>query len=61
MNNRRDFLADVGRGMLVASVGPAVAADLGLSRAFAEEGTDKLNLGKFECSPLSCKTRQPPS
>ncbi len=48
MNNRREFLADVGRGMLVASVGPAVAADLGLSRAFAEEGSDKLNLGKFE-------------
>jgi hypothetical protein len=48
MNNRREFLADVGRGMLVASLGPAVAMDLGLSSAFAEQGSDTLNLGKFE-------------
>ena len=27
---RREFLADVGRGMLVASVGTAIAADLEL-------------------------------
>ncbi len=26
--NRREFLADVGRGMLVASVGSALAADM---------------------------------
>ena len=32
-NTRREFLADVGRGMLVASVGYSVATDLGLSRA----------------------------
>lgn len=48
MNDRREFLADVGRGMLIASVGPAIAYDLGLSTAFAEEGSDKLSLGKFE-------------
>jgi len=36
MATRREFLADVGRGMLVASVGPAVATDLGLSPAFAD-------------------------
>ena len=29
--SRREFLADVGRGMLLASVGPALAADLGLA------------------------------
>ncbi len=28
---RRDFLADVGRGMLVASVGSTLAQDLGLA------------------------------
>src|SRR5712691_10654150 len=32
---RRDFLADVGRGMLLASVGPAVAIDVGLASAGA--------------------------
>src|SRR6266853_1041822 len=35
--NRRQFLADVGKGMLLASVGPALAAELGVSRAFAGE------------------------
>src|SRR5438094_748720 len=35
--DRREFLADVGRGMLIASVGPSLAADLGLAIAHAEE------------------------
>ena len=36
--SRRAFLADVGRGMLVASVGAAIAADLGLvPAAFADD------------------------
>src|SRR5262245_35075838 len=48
MNSRREFLADVGRGMLVASIGPALAVDLGLSTAHADEGTDSLNFGKLE-------------
>ena len=30
---RREFLADVGRGMLIAAVGSSTAADLGLARA----------------------------
>jgi hypothetical protein len=48
MSNRREFLADVGRGMLIASVGPVVAADLGLAPAFAEDGADTLSFGKLE-------------
>lgn len=48
MNSRREFLADVGRGMLVASIGPALAVDLGLSTAHADEGKDSLNFGKLE-------------
>ncbi len=36
-HDRREFLADVGRGMLVASVGPALAADLGLAPPPAAE------------------------
>ena len=46
MNSRREFLADVGRGMLVASVGPAVALDLGLTPAAAKDGPDRLDFGK---------------
>ncbi len=47
-NNRRQFLANVGRGMLVASVGPALAVDMGLSPALAEEGKDALTFGALE-------------
>src|ERR1700694_1709417 len=36
---RREFFADVGKGMLVASVGSALAADLGVGYSFAEEKT----------------------
>jgi hypothetical protein len=49
---RRAFLADVGRGMLIASVGPALAADLGLSRAWAADGQEALTFGPLE--PLVC-------
>ena len=45
---RRDFLADVGRGMLIASLGPVVSSDLGLSTAWAAEGTDALTFGALE-------------
>jgi hypothetical protein len=45
---RRDFLADVGRGMLVAGVGPALAADLGLATAFAGEAPGTLSFGTME-------------
>ena len=47
-NTRREFLADVGRGMLVASLGSAVAADLGLATASAAEGAGTLDFGKLE-------------
>ena len=33
-HTRREFLADVGRGMLVASVGYGLASELGLAPAF---------------------------
>jgi hypothetical protein len=46
--NRREFLADVGRSMLLASVGPALATDLGLAPAFAAEEADRLSFGKME-------------
>ena len=47
-HNRREFLADVGKGMLVASVGPALAAELGLSTVQAADGPDRLTFGDRE-------------
>ena len=47
-STRREFLADVGRGMLVATVGFGVAQELGLSTALAEETTNELAFGPLE-------------
>ncbi len=47
--SRRQFLSQVGKGMVVASVGLAAAQDMGLaSKALALEGDEKLNYGKDE-------------
>src|SRR5947207_2286886 len=46
--SRREFLAGVGRGALVASVGTAVAADLGLADARAADRDKELTFGKLE-------------
>jgi len=46
--SRREFLANVGRGMLVASVGPAVALDMGFTPILADDGKDVLNFGDLE-------------
>src|SRR5262245_11796452 len=45
---RRDFLKDVGTGVVVASIGSTMAADLGFSATFAEQGTDRLTFGDLE-------------
>src|SRR5262245_29302905 len=45
---RRDFLADVGRGMLVAGVGSALAAELRLAPAFAGDVPERLTFGDLE-------------
>ncbi len=47
-HNRREFLADIGRGMLIGSVGATVAADLGLATAFAAEDEGSLSFGTLE-------------
>lgn len=51
-SNRRAFLSDVGRGMLAAGLGASLAADLGFSTAFAEQGNDAIPLGPSR--RLSC-------
>ena len=45
---RREFLADVGRGMLIATVGCGVAHDLSLAPAFAADAPDVLDFGPLE-------------
>ena len=47
-HNRREFLADVGRGVVASSIGAALASDLGFSTAFADEGAERLNFGSLE-------------
>ena len=47
-STRRSFLADVGRGMLVAGVGPALVADLGLGSVRADDAPETLTFGKLE-------------
>ncbi len=46
--HRREFLADVGRGMIVAGVGLGTALDLGLASARAGDGPDRLSFGELE-------------
>ena len=48
LNSRRDFLADVGRGMLISSVGSTLAFDIGLAPVFAGEDAGRLTFGKLE-------------
>jgi hypothetical protein len=57
-STRREFLADVGRGMLVASVGLEMAGDLGLASAHAEDAPDVLNFGPLES--LVCLMQETP-
>jgi hypothetical protein len=58
-HNRREFLADVGRGMLIGSVGAALASDMGLARAAAAEQAASLSFGELE--PLVVLMQQTPA
>jgi hypothetical protein len=46
--SRRDFLRDVGAGVVVASIGSGLATDLGFSSAFAQQGAERLTFGNLE-------------
>jgi hypothetical protein len=45
---RREFLADVGQGMLLAALGSAASLAMGLSRAEADDGPQRLTFGELE-------------
>jgi len=57
--SRRRFLVDVGRGTLLATLGPAMVADLGLApKAFADELDSTLQFGDLE--RLVCELQETP-
>ncbi|HWX22168.1 MAG TPA: hypothetical protein VN578_19885 [Candidatus Binatia bacterium] len=56
---RREFLTEVGRGMVVAAVGYEVATDLGLASALGEETAESLSFGPLE--PLVCLMQETPA
>ncbi len=47
-NDRRQFLAKVGSGMLVGGLGVSLSSDLGISVAQAGENDDRLTFGEME-------------
>ncbi|OJW26338.1 MAG: hypothetical protein BGO49_27370 [Planctomycetales bacterium 71-10] len=55
---RRGFLGDVGRGMLVASVGFGTASDMGLAPAWADDEGGRLDFGALE--PLVALMQETP-
>jgi hypothetical protein len=48
VHNRREFLGEVGKGMLAASVGTGLATELGISTAMAEEADRRVDFGSLE-------------
>ena len=48
MRRRREFLKDVGSGMLVVGLGSTLSGDLGISPAFAADEPDALDFGKMQ-------------
>src|SRR5437660_1089628 len=58
VRTRREFLAEVGQGMLIATVGSHLAGELGLASAFAEEAPAALTFGSLE--PLVCLMQETP-
>src|SRR6185369_12689502 len=47
-HTRRSFLADVGKGMLVASLGSSLAPEFGASSVFADGDEPRLTFGRLE-------------
>ncbi len=58
--SRREFLADVGKGMLVAGVGYHTALDLGLSTRTVAEGAEANSLTFGSLEPLVCLMQETP-
>ncbi len=48
IQSRRELLADIGRGMVVAGIGSSLAEDLGVSPAWAKEEPARLSFGALD-------------
>lgn len=59
VSTRRRFLAEVGQGMLIASVGCTAAVDMGLASAGAADGPEPLDFGPLE--PLVALMQETPA
>jgi len=59
VQTRREFLTEVGRGMIVATVGYSMASDLGLAAVLADETSAALNFGELES--LVCLMQETPA
>ena len=46
--NRREFLSEVGQGLIVATIGYGAALDMGLTRAIADELPGRITFGPAE-------------
>ncbi len=46
--SRREFMKDVGSGMLIAGVGASLATELGCSSAFAFDSDESLSFGELD-------------
>lgn len=57
-NDRRRFLANIGSGMLVGSLGVSLASDLGITSAYGSEQDDRLTFGDME--PLVALMQETP-
>lgn len=57
--SRRAFLGDVGRGVLIATVGSELASQLGLARALDDSLSEALTFGSIE--PLVCLMQETPA
>src|SRR5437879_5961959 len=48
LRTRRDFLTDVGKGMIVAGIGTGLATDLGIASTRANDEPRRLTFGESE-------------
>lgn len=58
-HTRRQFLSEVGQGMLMVAIGPAGVCDMGLASARAADGPSALHFGKWE--PLVSLMQETPA
>jgi len=58
VHTRREFLGDVGKGMILASVGATLAGELGIRAAIAGSSDDLLSFGPLE--PLASLMQETP-